>query len=161
MPSTTAVIHDVGLNECATVHGARLWQQQGYISAFHTPAVHDIFTFSDATAGRTEYQALVASMDGCQSQTRVLQTQHGVTADALVVKTAVLPSGRAYVRRWTGYAGLSAPGPQTNHYYLALQGNLVAVVQFTEGIGAAESRPYDTTADTLALAVVVSQLANQ
>lgn len=160
-PSTVTVTHDLSVNECASVHGALVWQQQGYISAFNTPAIHDIFTFSDATSARTAYDSLTASMDGCQSRSRTLQSQHGVTPDAKVTRTAITAGGTAYARRWTGYSGLSAAGPQTNHYYLAVHGNLVTVVQFTEGIGRAEPRPYDTTTDASALPVVVGQLSNQ
>ncbi|MFG2907577.1 hypothetical protein ACGF13_21255 [Kitasatospora sp. NPDC048286] len=129
-PNTQAVTHDVRLNECATVKGATTWQQQGYVSAFRTPAIQDTFSYRDAAAAQQAYADLRAAMDACRDTSRALQCEAKLPQDAEVTTTATTDDGTAYARQWTAVAGQSAPGPQTGHVYLVRRDNVLAVIQF-------------------------------
>lgn len=158
-------VSDVHISECAVLHGAKTWEEQGYMSAFESPASNDVYTFADADAAQSAYQGLISSMDACQGSTRTLQTQNGKPADATVARTASLKDATAYMRQWTGVAGLSAGGLQINHYFICVQGNVVDTAQFTEGVAGgafpAWPQPYDTSGDTQALTVVANHLAGR
>jgi hypothetical protein len=125
------VVHDVALDECLAVHTATTWQQQGYRSRQDTPAVQDTFVFVDADAARMAYQGLLTAMAGCQSRSRDLQSAAKLPADATVTQTAQSAAGTAWVRHWTGVAGISMPGVQANHIYLAYRGAILTAVQVT------------------------------
>ncbi|MFQ6146952.1 hypothetical protein ACLMNJ_28415 [Streptomyces seoulensis] len=146
------VDHDVSINECATVHGASMWQQQGYISVFDTPAIEDSFTFATPAAATRAYHALAAGMAHCQDVSRTLQTTNQQPADALVQRTATSSNGVAFRRRWTAVAGMTAPGPQTNHVYLVHNGTTLTALQFT-GTATVPGSPqrYDTADDSATL----------
>src|SRR5580700_6968509 len=49
-PFTKSVGHDIRLNECAVVAGARSWRQQAYAGAGGLPAEQDVFTFAGTGA---------------------------------------------------------------------------------------------------------------
>ncbi|MFF9000691.1 hypothetical protein ACF1GW_04765 [Streptomyces achromogenes] len=158
-PMGPANIRPVGpetrLNECATVRGAASWQQQGYVSAFKTPAIEDSFTFATEAAATGAYQNLVTDLAGCQDTSREVQRKAGLTADARVERTAATADGNAYRRQWTGVAGMSAPGAQTNHVYLVRRGATVTVLQFTEMRTASGPRhSYDIRDDRATLATL-------
>lgn len=158
-PSTRDVTgHDVGENECAKVHGASTWTQQGYSGGDgENAAIQDTFVFSSAAAAKSAYQNVLTGMDSCRRTTRALQAQDGVKADASVTETASRPDADAWKRSWTGVMGMSADGPQTNHLYLAVDGTRLIVLQFTEFPG--HAAPYDTAADPQVLAMLDTELA--
>ncbi|MFE5580103.1 hypothetical protein [Kitasatospora sp. NPDC056531] len=155
-PHTQPVTHDIGLNECASVHGALTWQQQGYVSAFKTPAIQDSFSFADPATAQRTYQSLLATMDSCQDASRALQTKAHVSADAQVSRTATTTDGTAYARQWTAVGGMSAAGPQTSHIYLVQRGNLLTVLQFPEP--AESGATYATKDDQSALTALADQM---
>ncbi|MFF5470217.1 hypothetical protein [Streptomyces achromogenes] len=153
--NTRPVGPETRLNECATVRGAASWQQQGYVSAFKTPAIEDSFTFATEAAATGAYQNLVTDLAGCQDTSREVQRKAGLTADARVERTAATADGDAYRRQWTGVAGMSAPGAQTNHVYLVRRGATVTVLQFTEMRTASGPRhSYDIRDDRATLATL-------
>jgi hypothetical protein len=152
--NTRPVGHDTQLNECAAVHGATSWQQQGYVSTFKTAAIEDSFTFATQAAATITYQNLVADMAECQNTSREAQREGGLSADARVERTAATADGNAYSRQWTGVAGMSAPGPQTNHIYLVRRGATVTVLQFTEMRASGQQHSYDTKNDRATLATL-------
>lgn len=153
-PNVRAINHDVNLNECATVHGAGVWQQQGYTSTFKTPAVEDSFTFTTPNAAKTAFDALLTGMAGCQDHSRGLQSTAKLPADAQVTRTATTITGAAYSRQWTAMAGMSAPGAQDNHIYFVLKGSTVMALQFTEMPGAGAAHTYNTAADQATVATL-------
>ncbi|MGW2954704.1 hypothetical protein [Streptomyces eurythermus] len=153
--NTRPVGPETRLNECATVRGAASWQQQGYVSAFKTPAIEDSFTFATEAAATGAYQNLVTGLAGCQDTSRETQRKAGLSADARVERTAATADGNAYRRQWTGVAGMSAPGAQTNHVYLVRRGATVTVLQFTEMRTASGPRhSYDIRDDRATLATL-------
>ncbi|WP_220213059.1 hypothetical protein, partial [Streptomyces sp. WELS2] len=153
--NTRPVGPETRLNECATVRGAASWQQQGYVSAFKTPAIEDSFSFATEAAATGAYQNLVTDLAHCQDTSRRTQREAGLTADARVERTAATADGNAYRREWTGVAGMSAPGAQTNHVYLVRRGATVTVLQFTEMRTAAGPRhSYDIRDDRATLAIL-------
>ncbi|GGS02193.1 MULTISPECIES: hypothetical protein [Streptomyces] len=153
--NTRPVGPETRLNECATVRGAASWQQQGYVSAFKTPAIEDSFTFATEAAATGAYQNLVTDLAGCQDTSREVQREAGLTVDARVERTAATADGNAYRREWTGVAGMSAPGAQTNHVYLVRRGATVTVLQFTEMRTASGPRhSYDIRDDRATLATL-------
>ena len=129
-PHTQPVRHQTQLNECADVNGAETWQQQGYVSSFHTPAIQDTFTFADAAAAQDSYRAVLTAMDGCQATSAARQTASKITPDAQVTRTATTADGIAYARQWTGVAPISAAGRQTNHIYVVQRGTALTVLQY-------------------------------
>ncbi|MFI9157161.1 hypothetical protein [Kitasatospora aureofaciens] len=155
-PHTQPVTHDIGLNECASVHGALTWQQQGYVSAFKTPAVQDSFSFADSATAQRVYQSLTAAMNTCQDASRALQAKAHVSADAQVSQTATTSDGTAYARQWTAVGGMSAAGPQTSHIYLVQRGNLLTALQFPEL--AENGAKYATKDDQSALTALADQM---
>ncbi|MGF1428611.1 hypothetical protein [Kitasatospora sp. LaBMicrA B282] len=158
-PATRPVAgHDITENECAKVHGATAWSQQAYAGGTggNNPAVQDTFTFADPAAAQAAYQGAVTGMSTCQATTRALQTANRTTPDATVTQTSTRPGATAWQRTWTGVRGLSAQGPQTNHLYLAVGGNTLVVLQFTELPG--NATPYDTAADPQTLTQLAAEL---
>ncbi|MDH6137866.1 hypothetical protein P3T37_007301 [Kitasatospora sp. MAA4] len=155
---TQAVTTGIELNECASVLGAASWQQQAYVSVFHTPAEQDVFTFPSATAAQSAYRDLQARMGSCQVQSRALQAKAHLATDAQVATTAATGAGTAWSRQWTGVEGVSAAGPQTNHLYAVQQGASLAVVHFDEWAGT-QAAAYDTRADQGVLTAIAQQLA--
>jgi hypothetical protein len=153
------VTHDMRLNECQTVHGANTWQQQGYESSQHTPGVQDTFLFANATAADTAYQALLTAMSSCQDRSRALQTEARLPVDASVTETAQSTAGAAWARQWTAAGGISAPGAQTNHIYLARRGPVVTVLQITELPGKTPTNAIDTREDGAVLSTLAANLA--
>ncbi|MQS13056.1 hypothetical protein F7Q99_12360 [Streptomyces kaniharaensis] len=157
-PHTQPVTHDVGLNECASVRGALTWQQQGYVSGFKTPAIQDSFTFADPAAAQQTYQSLLSAMKTCQDTSRTLQGNAHLSPDAEVAQTGTTADGAAFARRWTAVAGMSAPGPQTNHVYLVQRGNLLTVLQFPEFSD--KGATYAPTDDRPALTALADRLTS-
>ena len=149
----------VGLSECAKVAGVAAWHEQGYVSAQKTPAQEDVFGFADAAAATQAYQAIADGLNACQQTTRDVQQRGGVPADAIVTATATTPQGLAWSRTWTGVAGTSAGGPQTNHYYLVRHDATVIVAAFTE-FGANPPNRYDTAGDPAVLAMLATNAAS-
>jgi len=130
--------HAIVENECARISGADTWTQQGFSGAGEeNVAVEDAFSFASPAAARAAYAAFAPAMKACQATTRALQGSKHIPPDAAVHQTAALPAGLAWERTWTGAMGLSAPGPQTNHIYIAVSGAQVTVLQFTEFPGKA------------------------
>jgi len=158
-PSTRSIAgHDIGENECAKVDGASTWTQQAFSGGDgQNVAIQDTFVFTNAAAARSAYQNVVTGMDGCQQTTRALQAANKVALDASVTETAGQPEAAAWKRSWTGVMGMSAEGPQTNHYYLAVNGTRLIVLQFTEFPG--QAAPYDVAADPQVLAMLDAELA--
>jgi hypothetical protein len=151
-------VHDVPLNECQTIHGARTWQQQGYQSSHDTPAIQDTFVFADAATADAAYQNLGAAMAGCQAHSRSLQADAKLPADATVTQTARSAVGVAWVRQWTGVGGISAPGSQTNHIYLVHHGTAIAVLQITDLPGKTPSNAIDVSNDGAVLGTLQANL---
>lgn len=156
-PRTVAVSRTVQVNECASIAGAAVWQQSGYVSVYQTPAEQDLFSFHDASAARSAYQSLVSQMGGCQAASRALQTKSLGTADAQVAQTATTGQGTAWSRHWTGVQGFSASGVQTDHLYAVQQGSTLAVVHFDEWAGV-PAAPYSTRSDADLLTAVAHRL---
>jgi hypothetical protein len=151
-PSTRTLSgHAVGENECAKVSGADTWTQQGFSGADEQNiAVEDDFSFASPAAAHGAYAAFAPEMAGCQATSRALQSASHTTSDAEVRQTASAPSALAWERTWTGVAGMSAPGAQTDHVYLAVRGTELIVLQFTEFPGKAPA--YAVSGDSQVLA---------
>jgi hypothetical protein len=152
--------HDVGLNECLSVHGALTWEQQGYVSTHNTPAVADTFTYPGPVAAQTAYQNLLTAMAGCQAHSRTLQSQAHIPTDAVVGQTAQNPDGTAWVRQWTGVEGISDAGAQINHIYLVYRGASLTAVQVTEFPGRSSGGAVDTNSDGTVLASFAARLGS-
>ncbi|GAA1965542.1 hypothetical protein [Catenulispora subtropica] len=146
---------DIGISECASVHGAAAWHEQGYVSAQHTPAQEDVFGFGDPQSATRAFQSITASLDGCAQTTRDAQRRGGAPLDATVVTTATAQQAQAWSRKWTGVAGQSAAGPQINHYYLVQRGATVILAGFSE-FGAHPPTPYDTAGDPAVLTMLTA-----
>jgi hypothetical protein len=158
-PATRVVSgHDIGENECAKVDGAITWTQQGFSGGDgQNVAIQDTFVFTSASAAQTAYQHVVTGMDRCQQTTRALQAASKTPADATVTVTASAAHAEAWQRRWTGVMGISAGGRQTNHFYVAVNGTRLVVLQFTEFPG--QATPYNVAADPQVLAMLDAELA--
>jgi hypothetical protein len=125
--------HDISINECAKVIGAQTWSQQGYGSAAtQDPAIQDAYTFASPDAARSAYTALVDAMNSCGKLSTALQSKNGIAPDAVVRETAAQSDASAWERTWNGVEGMSAAGPQVDHYYVALRGGTVLSLQFAE-----------------------------
>lgn len=158
VPMDVPAARAIGITECAGVQGAAAWHEQGYVSNQHTPAQEDIFGFSDTATATKVFQNLAAGFDSCAATSRALQQKSGTTVDAAVAATATADHARAWSRQWTGVAGQSAPGPQTNHYYLVQRGATVIVAAFTE-FGANPPHRYDTAGDSGVLTMLAANAA--
>jgi hypothetical protein len=158
-PSTRSIAgHDIGENECAKVDGAAAWTQQAFTGgAGQNVAIQDTFVFTSPGAARSAYQNVIAGMNGCQGTTRALQAANKTPPDAEVERTAAGAQADAWKRTWTGVMGMSAEGPQTNHYYLAVNGTRLILLQFTEFPG--QAAPYDVAADHQVLAMLDAELS--
>ncbi|MFI9359443.1 hypothetical protein ACIG5E_00030 [Kitasatospora sp. NPDC053057] len=157
-PHTQPVRHQIQLNECADVNGAATWQQQGYVSSFHTPAIQDTFTFADAAAAQDSYHAVLTAMDGCQATSAARQTASKITPDAQVTRTATTADGSAYARQWTGVAPISAAGRQTNHIYVVQRGSVLTVLQYAVPATTTGATPQTPDDDQKQLALIDAQL---
>ena len=148
--------HEVAINECASVQGASSWTQQGYIGVNgQDPALEGVFTFSSAAQAASAYAAAVQEMTACQQTSRALQSSNKVVSDAVVVATATESHATAWERTWTGVEGMSAAGPQINHYYFALRGSTLVALQFSEFTATAGHR-YAVSGDAQILAKLLS-----
>ncbi|MBT2477746.1 DUF3598 family protein [Streptomyces sp. ISL-94] len=140
----------ITLNECATVAGATLWQQQGYLSTARNSAGQQLFFFPDAASAKSAYERLVADMNTCQTNSRRLQAREGAPQDAVVSITATVQDGTAWSRHWTGVGGMSARDIQTNHLYAVHQGEHLTLFQFDE-LAERPAPPHDTGTDAAVL----------
>jgi hypothetical protein len=151
--------HRVSLNECANAPGVTAWHEQAYVSAQHTPAQEDILSFPDAAGAATAATAIQSGMRDCQATSQNLQRGSALAADARVTRTARNEAGAAWSRTWNAVAGLSAAGPQVNHYYLIRHGSTVVVAAFTE-FGASRPDGYDAAGDPAVLAMLAADAAS-
>jgi hypothetical protein len=150
--------HDIGENECAKVDGANVWTQQAFSGGDgQNVAIQDTFVFTSTAGAQAAYQHIVTGMHGCQQTTRALQTANKVQSDASVTETATRSDAAAWERDWTGVMGMSAAGPQTNHFYVAVQGTRLIALQFTEFPG--HAAPYNVSADPSVVAMLEAELA--
>ncbi|MDD9377004.1 hypothetical protein M8Z33_10050 [Streptomyces sp. ZAF1911] len=140
----------ITLNECASVEGATLWQQQGYLSSARNAAGQQLFSFPDAASAKAAYDRLVAAMNTCQTTSRELQAREGLPQDAVVTATATAKDGAAWSRHWTGAGGMSARDVQTNHLYAVHQGDRLTLFQFDE-LAERPAPPHDTATDAAVL----------
>src|ERR1700733_9035934 len=150
--------HNIGLNECATVHGAATWQQQPYVSSSGgDSAIFETYTFGTAAAARSAYAAASAGMTSCQATSRALQVAAHITADAVSRQTTSATDAAAFERAWTGVGGVSASGAQINHLYLAVRGTTLVVLHFDEF--GKNPAPYDVGNDPAVLATLAGVLS--
>ncbi|MFE3559562.1 hypothetical protein ACFXKW_32610 [Streptomyces sp. NPDC059193] len=145
----------ITLNECATVTGATLWQQQGYLSSARNAAGQQLFVFPDAASAKGAYTRLVTDMNNCQAASRRIQAREGATQDAVVSTTAATEDGTAWSRHWTGVGGMSARDVQTNHLYAVHQGDHLTLFQFDER-AERPAPPHDTGTDAAVLAALAA-----
>ena len=151
--------HNIGLNECATVHGAATWQQQPYVSSSGgDPAIFETFTFGTPAAARSAYAAATAGMKSCQATSRALQVAAHITPDAVSHQTASATDAASFERVWTGVGGISADVPQTDHLYLATRGTTLVVLHFDEF--GKDPAPYDVRNDPAVLATFIGVLTH-
>jgi hypothetical protein len=150
--------HNVGLNECATVHGAATWQQQPYVSSSGgDSAIFETYTFGTSAEARSAYAAASAGMKSCQATSRALQVAAHVTPDAVTRQTAIATDAAAFERTWTGVGGVSAYGAQTNHLYLAVRGTMLVVLHFDEF--GKDPAAYDVRNDPAVAATLIGVLS--
>jgi hypothetical protein len=149
--------HNIGLNECASVHGAATWQQQPYVSSSGgDSAIFETFTFGTSAAAQSAYAAASAGMKSCQATSRALQVGAHVTPDAVSRQTASTSDAAGFERTWTGVGGVSAYGAQTNHLYLAVRGTKLVVLHFDEF--GKDPAAYDVGNDPAVLATLIAVL---
>jgi hypothetical protein len=150
--------HNIGLNECATVHGAATWQQQPYVSSSGgDSAIFETYTFGTAAEARSAYAAASAGMKSCQATSRALQVAAHVTPDAVSDQTASATEAAAFERTWTGVGGVSAYGAQINHLYLAVRGTMLVVLHFDEF--GKDPAAYEVRNDPSVLATLIGVLS--
>jgi hypothetical protein len=152
--------HVVAINECASVQGASSWTQQGYVGVNgQDPALEGVFTFGSAAQAASAYTAAVQEMAACRQTSRALQSTNKIATDAVVLTTATDTRtenhAMAWERSWTGVEGMSAAGPQINHYYFALRGSTLVALQFSE-LNPTAGHRYAVTGDTQILAKLLS-----
>ncbi|MEV6583769.1 hypothetical protein AB0M92_37180 [Streptomyces sp. NPDC051582] len=150
-PKNRTIAPTSSLNECAAVQGATGWQQQGWASTAKTPAIQDTFTFATQADADRARQALNTQLDGCQAALRDAQTKQGRVPDATSTRTAARPAAAAWLYQWTAVPGMSAPGNQTHHVYLAGDGNVLTVLQYSDlaSVGQGNSATPASDADLL------------
>ena len=102
--------------------------------------------------GAAAYQGIVTGWSTARQTTRALQAASKTPPDATSVMTARAHHAEAWQRTWTGVMGISAAGRQTNHFYIAVNGTGLIVLQFTEFPG--QAAPYDVAADPQVLAML-------
>ncbi|WP_371616484.1 hypothetical protein [Streptomyces sp. NBC_00454] len=158
-PKSRDVAPTSSLNECAAVEGATGWQQQGWASAAKTPAIQDTFTFATPADADRARQALNTQLDGCQNALRDAQTKQGRTADATSARTATSPVAGAWQYQWTAVPGMSAPGTQTHHVYLAGNGNVLTVLQYSDLASAGQGNSATPASDAELLTTLAGSLA--
>lgn len=150
--------HDISENECAKVVGAATWTQQGFAGGDgQNEAVQDTFTFTGSAAAQHAYTTFVEAMGTCQATSRADQSTNHVTPDAVVHSTGTAAEAQGWERTWTGVTGISAGGPQTDHTYVAIGGNRLIVLQFTEFPG--QAAPYAISGDPAVLTMLEGELA--
>jgi hypothetical protein len=159
-PARDVTGHPIELNECATMRGALTWQQTSYAGSGGDSAILETYTFSANSAAEAAYSAVVAGMRSCQATSRALQASAHLTPDAVSRQTAVSADAVAFARTWTGVQGVSAPGPQTNHLYLAMSGMTVLVLHFDELAADNAAAPYDVRDDPGVLSMLINVLAH-
>ncbi|MFB6810414.1 hypothetical protein [Streptomyces sp. NPDC056387] len=147
------------INECAAVQGATGWQQQGWASTAKTPAIQDTFTFTTPADADHARQALTAQLDGCQATLRDAQTKQGGTPDATSTRTAERPAAAAWQYQWTAVPGMSAPGRQTHHVYLAADGAVLTVLQYSDLTSAGQANSTTPASDADLLTTLTGSLA--
>jgi hypothetical protein len=149
--------HNIELNECATVYGPETWQQQPYPSrSGGDPAIFETYTFGTSAAARSAFAAASSGMRSCQATSRALQVTVHITPDAVTRRTASATEAVAFERTWTGVAGVSSFGPQTDHLYIATRGTTVVVLHFDQ-FGKVPL-PYNVSNDPAVLATLMSVL---
>ncbi|MFE9483238.1 hypothetical protein ACFYNM_32120 [Streptomyces spororaveus] len=158
-PKSRDVAPSSSLNECAAVEGATGWQQQGWASAAKTPAIQDTFTFATPTDADRARQVLNTQLDGCQTALRDAQTKQGRTPDATSSRTATSPAAGAWQYQWTAVPGMSAPGAQTHHVYLAADGNVLTVLQYSDLTSAGQGNSATPASDADLLTTLAGSLA--
>jgi hypothetical protein len=158
-PVMTVSGHEIHLNECASVDGATTWQQQGYKSSGGDSAILETYTFASRTAARAAYTNVLVGMNQCQSTSRRLQTANHIAANAACLGTAHTAISGAFERTWTGVQGISAAGPQINHFYIAMKRTTVLVLHFDElNTSAGSARTYSVRNDPAVLTMLTNLL---
>ncbi|MCX5382028.1 hypothetical protein [Streptomyces sp. NBC_00083] len=157
-PVGRPAVQHIGLNECVGVDGATAWLQQGWVSAAKTPAIQDAFTFATSGAAEEAFEQAGAGMKNCAAPLIALQKKNGGAADASVASTATATDATAWRYRWNAAPGMSAPGPQTHHVYLAVSGNELTVLQYTDLASAQQADTATPASDQQFLAVLSGQL---
>ncbi|MDJ0380421.1 hypothetical protein [Streptomyces sp. G-G2] len=159
-PKRRTVTPTSSLNECAAIQGATGWQQQGWASTAKTPAIQDTFTFATPADADHVRQSLGAQLDGCQAALRDAQTKQGAhTPDATSARTATHPAAAAWQYQWTAVPGMSAPGSQTHHVYLAQDGAVLTVLQYSDMASAGQGNSASPAADADLLTTLAGSLA--
>ncbi|WP_329203242.1 MULTISPECIES: hypothetical protein [unclassified Streptomyces] len=158
-PKNRTVAPSSSLNECAAVQGATGWQQQGWASTAKTPAIQDTFTFATPAAAEHARQALDSQLDGCQATLRDAQTKQGLAPDATSARTATRPAAGAWLYQWTAVPGMSAPGTQAHHVYLAQDGAVLTVLQYSDLASAGQGNSATPASDAALLTTLAGSLA--
>ncbi|MFI9066258.1 hypothetical protein ACIGQE_31075 [Streptomyces sp. NPDC053429] len=158
-PKNRTVAPSSSLNECATVHNATGWQQQGWASSAKTPAIQDTFTFATPADAERARQMLDSQLDGCQAALREAQTKQGLAPDATSASTATRTAAGAWLYQWTAVPGMSAPGSQTHHVYLAQDGALLTVLQYSDLASAGQGNSATPASDAALLTTLAGSLA--
>lgn len=105
-----------------------------------------LFTFPSADAASAAYQKVAGSRASCVASWGQLQTQRGMTADAVAGRTAAAPAASAWTWRWTGViTPMTTAGPQIDHEYLLQRGSMLVILDLAEPL-AAYSTPSVITA---------------
>jgi hypothetical protein len=152
--------HVIGLNECASVHGAATWQEQGYDGSGSDLALLVTFTFTSTAAATAAEAGVLAGMQQCQSTSRALQSANHVAADAVCTETAQSADADAFSRTWTSVPGFSAGGPEINHLYIGVEGTTIVVLELDEHSPSASSAGnYSVRHDPAVLTMLSSMLA--
>ncbi|MEU6479890.1 hypothetical protein ABZ858_23980 [Streptomyces sp. NPDC047017] len=157
-PVRRPVGHHIGLDECAGLDGATAWLQQGWASAAGTPAIQDTFTFATSAAARHAFDQAGTGMKSCAMPLRALQSTNRLTPDASVARTATAGDASAWRYQWTAVPGMSAPGSQTHHVYLALQGSQLTALQYTDLASAGQTDTATPASDRAFLSTLAAQL---
>ncbi|MGW1013980.1 hypothetical protein ACWD4X_28550 [Streptomyces termitum] len=157
-PSPRPVGQTIGLNECTGVDGVTAWFQQGWVSTARTPAIQDTFTFATSAAARQAYEKADADMKNCSGRLRALQERNGLTPDASAHSTVTVENASAWRYGWNAVPGMSAPGPQVHHVYLALNGSELTVLQYSDLASAGQSDTATPASDEQFLATLTRHL---
>jgi PknH-like extracellular domain len=130
-PRAFPFAQDVKVPICPGIAGENSWSDQDYDGS-NVSAAQQTFLFPGEAKAHRVYAGLVRAMDGCQAESRTLQTEHGGTGDAVVTETAGGADDSAWARSWTAVnTPISSGGPQTDIEYIAQEGDAVSFVDFT------------------------------